>query len=83
MGGHLPFGDEYKIADARRLERMEAKEKVTEARRLERMEAMEQQRARDMMVIWPTPCPTCFAEVGERCMTRTGKRYGGRHVGRM
>ena len=48
MGGHLPFGDEYKITEARRLERMEAKEKVTEARRLERMEAMESTTARGM-----------------------------------
>lgn len=23
---------------------------------------------------WPNPCPTCFTDVGERCVTVNGKR---------
>ena len=30
---------------------------------------------------WPTPCPTCFAEPSESCITGTGK-WAIRHRGR-
>ena len=29
--------------------------------------------------IWPVPCPTCLADVGQPCITRTGRRFPGRH----
>lgn len=45
-----------------------------EARQRERTAAMAEARARDRLEVWPTPCPTCFAEPGEACITRNGKR---------
>lgn len=44
--------------------------KIMEQRIAERKE-IERERARQ---IWPTPCPTCFADVGERCFTINGKK---------
>ena len=55
---------------------------ISERRHQERLAAMEEVRARETLDVWPSSCPTCFAEPGERCMTRTGKRYGGRHTTR-
>ena len=43
---------------------------IMEQRIAERKE-IQRQRARE---IWPTPCPTCFAGVGERCFTINGKK---------
>ena len=67
MSGHAQIGD---------------LEQIREARTQERMEAMGQRRHRERLELWPTSCPSCFAEPGEPCMSRTGKRYGGRHTTR-
>ena len=57
--------------------------RISESRRKERMEAMAEVRRRDALDVWKFSCPTCFADPGEPCMTRTGKRYSpGRHTTR-
>ena len=42
-----------------------------EARRREQMRRVLEARALDR---WPNPCPTCFAIVGQACLTINGKR---------
>ena len=59
MRGHPEMSDVVKIDHHRLRERQEAMAKAEHARRLE---------------IFPRPCPTCFADVGEPCMTRNGGR---------
>ena len=66
MSGHLEPGDA---------------EKIEEIRLWERTEAMEEKRRQDALDVWKFACPTCFADPGERCITRNGKRAM-RHKGR-
>ena len=47
---------------------------ISESCRKERMEAMAKVRMRDALDVWKFSCPTCFADPGEPCMTRTGTR---------
>ena len=70
MGGHLEIGDAEKIKEARTLDAY----KIKDARTRERVEAMEARRQDRGKTFWPDACPTCFAEPGERCITRNGKR---------
>ena len=57
--------------------------RISESRRKERMEAMEEVKRCNALEVWKFFCPTCFADPGEPCMTRTGKRYSvGRHTTR-
>ena len=48
----------------------------------ERKEAVHASERARKARIWPTPCPTCLADVGERCISRNGLRYPGGHKGR-
>lgn len=40
----------------------------------QRMDAMEEARAAKRRDAFPEPCPTCYAGIGEPCMTRNGGR---------
>ena len=40
----------------------------------QRMKAMEEARAAKRRDAFPYPCPTCYAGIGEPCMTRNGGR---------
>ena len=40
----------------------------------QRLQQLEAARAAQLRTIFPNPCPTCGAQVGERCLTLTGKR---------
>ena len=59
MGGRAQVGDLEKIQEDRIRERLAARIEVEHRKRIE---------------IWPTSCPTCLADPGERCITRTGKK---------
>ena len=59
MRGQPEMGDVWKVDQQRLRERQEAMAKAEYVRRLE---------------VFSRPCPTCFADVGEPCMTRTGGR---------
>ena len=48
--------------------------RVSERRRVERLQAMREEKRRGRLEIYPSPCPTCYAEPGEECITRNGKR---------
>ena len=54
---------------------------VVDPRAVERMEAMAEAQWQERLKTWPRPCVICFAEAGERCMTKTGGRAV-RHKGR-
>lgn len=47
--------------------------KVSESRRLERLEVMAAVRSQRSMEVWTESCPTCFVQLGERCVTRNFK----------
>ena len=53
------LNDLQKIQDDRLRERLAARLEVEHRKRIE---------------ILPTSCPTCCADPGERCITRTGKK---------
>ena len=59
MGGHPQIGDRDKIKEVRERERQEAMHEVARRKALE---------------LWPSDCPTCLVEAGQRCLTRNGKR---------
>ena len=40
----------------------------------ERLEMMRDAKRGRMLVTYNNHCPTCFAEPGEKCITRNGKR---------
>lgn len=44
------------------------------AREAERQAAMAAAIREKTLTRWPNPCPVCFAEAGQRCLTRNGKR---------
>ena len=56
-------------------------EHVKAARMRERLAAMAEVERAKALKTWPTPCATCFAQPGERCVTKTGGRVM-RHKGR-
>ena len=56
-------------------------ERVKAPRMQERLAAMAEVERVKALDIWPTSCETCFAQPGERCITKTGGRAM-RHVGR-
>lgn len=70
MGGHAEVGDAEQIRDQRAREAAEVAWKTYP----ERMAAMREAREAKARETWPIPCPTCFAGVGEKCITRTGGR---------
>ena len=47
---------------------------LAEAKEQARQEAMFQQLERRRADRWPLACPLCGAAVGQRCLTRNGKR---------
>ena len=59
MSGHAQVGDLEQIRDNRLRERLAARAEADHRKRIE---------------VWPTSCPVCFADPGERCITRTGKK---------